>query len=212
MTNPSPSSPAPAVDPQIQYIDNLCAKKAPIRLGQPHGFNTDCHPLDERRRNFLTERYSGGGDRVALLRDGIVGFGGSFVIIPSVEEDMERLISRGQLWGPNSKMLRGATSKCHSNSVMAWEANQDKLFLATGYALSGDGVWRQHSWCVNPRPRSIQIIETTVARMLYFGHVMTLEETVMFADYNTDFGVEVEPETYARYGLEAPAPAERMRA
>lgn len=197
---------------QIQHIDQVCSHKAPIRLGGVHDFKTRFQVLEPQRIEFLKERYTGGGAQIEKLRSGLLKFGGSFTLIPGMEEDLEKLIARGQLWGATGKMLRGAQSQCHSNSALAWESNQDKLFLATGYALSEDGLWRQHSWCINPRPRSVQVVETTVERQLYFGFVMTLEETIEFADNNTDFGIEVHPDTYARYGLDIPRGYEKMRA
>jgi hypothetical protein len=39
------------------------------------------------------------------------------------------------------------------------------VVIATGYALSDDGLWRQHSWDV----LRDGILETTKARQKYFG-------------------------------------------
>lgn len=36
----------------------------------------------------------------------------------------------------------------------------------TGYALSPDGLWRQHSWAYGD---NLMIYETTVERVMYFG-------------------------------------------
>jgi hypothetical protein len=204
-------------DAQVDFIDRVCAKERPLRLGATHSFPVKCEPLEHARRDFLEARYPFGSEddsRRKVLADGLCQFGGSFVLIPGPEEDLEKILVRGQLWGPTGKILRGEQSQCHSNSVKAWEANQDKLYLATGYAMSSDGLWRQHSWCVNPKPRSIQIVETTERRSLYFGFVMTLDETVDFGYNNTFSGVDVDPQTYARYGLEVPVQihAERPRA
>ena len=52
--------------------------------------------------------------------------------------------------------------------------------VCTGYALSDDGMWRQHSWCIDKRPRTTKIIETTEPRVLYFGYVLNDEETKRF--------------------------------
>ena len=40
----------------------------------------------------------------------------------------------------------------------------------TGYALSDDGLWRQHSWGLLTDDR---VVETTVARLRYFGAILT---------------------------------------
>lgn len=135
------------------------------------------------------------------LRDGLIKLGGEAACLPWIEEDIDKLMTRGQLWtGSNLKMAKGKNSQCHYNSGLLWEANQEKdLFIATGYALSEEGgLWRQHSWCVQKKARSMQIIETTEPRALYFGFVLTLDETIDFAFDNTD-GIEVNPETVERY-------------
>ena len=138
--------------------------------------------------------------RMLSLRDSLLKFGGEAVCMPSVEEDLEKLLSRGQLWsGVGSKLMKGRPISCHENSCNLWEANQDKLFISTGYALSDDGMWRQHSWCVFPKARSVNMIETTVKRELYFGFVMTLDEIEDFGLNNTDTGIEVKPETRDRF-------------
>lgn len=201
---------------QADFIDGLCAKgQQPIRLGGSSPYQVNCAPLETGRQTFLEAKYGGKPDAQASgkkkLADGLCQFGGSFALIPGSEEDLEKILVRGQLWGPTGKMLKGETSQCHSNSVKAWEANQDKLYVATGYAMSADGLWRQHTWCINPKPRSIQVVETTEKRSLYFGFVMTLEETIEFGYNNTFSGVEVHPDTYARYGLEAPSERENER-
>lgn len=54
--------------------------------------------------------------------------------------------------------------------------------LLTGYALSDDGYWRQHSsWCLSPARR---LIETTVRREHYFGFRLSEDEAFAFANAN----------------------------
>ncbi len=169
--------------------------------------------LEEGQRAFLNARSRDDREEHRPLRDGLLAFGGRFALIPGLEEDLAKLMGRGQLWGATTKTMRGAPSQCHMNSCLLWEANQGRLYLATGYALSDDGLWRQHSWCVEPRPRSVAVIETTEPRLLYFGFVMDLDETVQFGDHNTDFGLSVEPHTlgrYPRFAEEDTSPVTRM--
>lgn len=196
---------------QISHIDKVCSKGEPIRLGMPHEYPVLCKKLDEKRVDFLNQGWNNDSHLKSELHKGLIGFGGEFSLLRD-EEDLVKILTRGQLWGKTGMTLKGAPIQCHMNSCLAWEANQDRLYLATGYALSADGLWRQHSWCMNPKPRSIQVVETTEPRLLYFGFVMTLEETIQFADMNTDFGVDVDSATYARYGLTAPNQSEIMRA
>ena len=46
-----------------------------------------------------------------------------------------------------------------------------------GYALSGDGLWREHSWLLADKA----VVETTESRLLYHGFVRTDDEAVIFA-------------------------------
>lgn len=66
------------------------------------------------------------------------------------------------------------------NSANLWDANRGRCFIATGYALSEDGLWRSHSWVVQPMPRTLRVWETTVKRVAYFGVVLTEEECDRF--------------------------------
>ena len=100
------------------------------------------------------------GDRVCLPRGG--------------ETDEKKLLAHGECWYPiGVKLMVGEQSQCHRNSALMWEANRDKVRIATGYALSDDGIWRQHSWCVTCDRRSGsrggRVVETTEKRLLYFG-------------------------------------------
>jgi hypothetical protein len=49
--------------------------------------------------------------------------------------------------------------------------------LASGHALSTDGLWRQHSWGVVAEDG--RIVETTERRVCYYGIVLSNAETVL---------------------------------
>lgn len=115
------------------------------------------------------------------MRTLLLSFGGSEVCMPDYDEDVYNIIKRGQLWyGDRIHMMKGEPCQCHRNSSRCWEVNQDKTVLCTGYALSEDGMWRQHSWLVELRPRKNRIVETTLPRVAYFGFGMTLIEARKF--------------------------------
>src|SRR5690606_30133884 len=119
------------------------------------------------------------------LAEGLLMFGGKRLVDAGWDPDIPAIIKRGQLWpGSLTVMNPGQQSQCHRNSCLCWEANHTTMMVATGYALSKDGLWRQHSWCVQPHDGSIRIVETTEERIAYFGFVMTLEETIDFFDAN----------------------------
>lgn len=115
------------------------------------------------------------------LRDRLVSILGKWVVMVSFEEDLEEILSRGELMvgGPHGGkplMRRGDRCQCHSNSAACWEANRDKLELCTGYGLSADYCWRQHSWCWYPAKK--RVIETTEPRIVYYGFRMTDKEAL----------------------------------
>lgn len=121
------------------------------------------------------------------LQEKLLSFGGSETCFPETEEDMRRILSRGQLWlGDRTRLMKGEDSRCHANVSNIWLANKSKheIAICTGYALSKDGTWHQHSWLVLRQPRSVEIVETTIRRVAYFGFVMTTEEANEFADEN----------------------------
>ena len=119
------------------------------------------------------------------LRERLLQFGGYETCLPRVDTDVEDILNRGQLWfGDRIKMRKGAPCGCHRNSALLWSKNPANYVLCTGYALSKDGLWRQHSWLVEPRKRKSRIIETTVERVAYFGFAMTRIEALHFCANN----------------------------
>lgn len=108
----------------------------------------------------------------------LLSIGGYETCFPYVEEDMANILARGRYYGGFSKMMKGKPSRCHENACNLWTVNKDKhdVHIATGYALSADGMWRQHSWLVQRYQTATQhrtrIIETTEKRVAYFGYEM----------------------------------------
>lgn len=116
------------------------------------------------------------------LRDVLLGFGGNSVCFVVRDEDLEKILDRGILWdGADAEMMPGRPSQCHMNSAYCWDANRDKVTIATGYALSSDGMWRQHSWCIAfDEDECPYIVETTEPRVAYYGFPMTYSECEIF--------------------------------
>ena len=121
------------------------------------------------------------------LRDVLLSIGGESVCM-YYEEDLDRIMERGILWsGVDTVMMPGRPSHCHGNSAYCWDANRDKVTIATGYAMSySGGMWRQHSWCVglDDPDRGPYIIETTEPRIAYYGFPMTYDECEVFLYQN----------------------------
>ena len=119
------------------------------------------------------------------LRQKLLAFAGEVVCFPPCEEDLDNILNYGQFWvGGNAKLMCGEPSQCHANSSNLWEQNKEATRICTGYALSEDGMWCQHSWLVWHKSRSNQIVETIVKRIAYYGFVMPYDMCQQFADEN----------------------------
>lgn len=160
------------------------------------GKELQCNTLDSEWQDLInkdkwwasgyTGSEKGRAKEIALINK-IRSFGGHEVCMPHIEEDVDKLMSRGQLWyGDITRLMQGDPSQCHRNSCYLWEENikEHEVAIATGYALSKDGMWRQHSWLMHRKHRSVEIIETTEIRVAYFGYVMTCDEAILFCEGN----------------------------
>lgn len=114
--------------------------------------------------------------KLKILSKKLLSFGGEETVLPIIEEDLKNIMDRGVfLYGDKAKLKKGLPSQCHRNSCYLYEyENRNNFVIMTGYALSNDGLWRQHSWCYDGKNNTI--IETTEKRVAYFGFVMTPEE------------------------------------
>ena len=84
------------------------------------------------------------------------------------------------MYGP-VKLRIMAASGCHQNLSRLWEKKRNGLIgIGTGYALSGDGLWRQHSWGVG----RLGVVETTQGREKYFGRLLQGNDAELFAKAN----------------------------
>jgi hypothetical protein len=139
-----------------------------LKFLREHGFTLRCS---------VPER-----DHLVPLKKMLLALGGHAVILPVIEEDLQKIMKRGWPIVPSKNlkvvMMRGEPSRCHRNAALCWEANPNKVTLYTGYALSKDGLWRQHSWLVNNT--SGNVVETTEARIIYYGYPMTADEANEF--------------------------------
>jgi hypothetical protein len=118
------------------------------------------------------------------LVERLLGLGGDRVVLqPAPEGEELLLVKRGIVFpGAGSKRIVGGRSRCHSNSAIQYfrfhncQTGYKSCEIVTGYALSDDRIWRQHSWLWADG----NVIETTVRRKLYFGMVLTASEALRF--------------------------------
>lgn len=144
-----------------------------------------------KKNSWWAKNYIGTLDnrckQMLKLRDLLLSKGGCEACLPVMDEDLMNIIAYGQLWDNNTtRMMKGRPSQCHSNSAELWYNNKysykngHAVIICTGYALSSDGFWRQHSWLVHAKSRANVIIETTKPRVAYFGFGMTYAEAEQF--------------------------------
>ncbi|MGO9014423.1 MAG: hypothetical protein ACLQF0_05540 [Dissulfurispiraceae bacterium] len=137
------------------------------------------HRLHKRNQDVFQQ-----SPQLLPLRDKLLSTAGEEVCFPVIEEDLPLLLSRGEFFSGKSSILKkGAPCQCHSNSAHLWDANRKRLALCTGYALSKDGLWRQHSFCVF-KGAGGSVVETTVKRLLYFGYRFNEQEAEAFLKLN----------------------------
>lgn len=119
---------------------------------------------------------------IGALRTLLVGIGGVELVAPSqIDPDIPALISSGFAMEGLLECEPMERSACHVNVTRLWEAKKsDLLGIGTGYALSEDGLWRQHSWGI----RRYGILETTKPRLRYFGIALQGRNADSFAELN----------------------------
>ena len=117
------------------------------------------------------------------LKTILLRLGGDFVVPPAKPDpDIPALWKYGFLMAAPIKLKVMESSSCHKNVAQVWRRRKRKLVgVATGYALSEDGLWRQHSWGILRE----SIFETTVSRLKYFGIVLQAAKADRFADLNS---------------------------
>ena len=91
------------------------------------------------------------------------------------------LLQSGFLIGGTIVVKPMKRSSCHANVSALWQGRRRGIVgIATGYALSVDGLWRQHSWGL----LRDGVLETTETRLKYFGIVLQGEKADKFAQCN----------------------------
>lgn len=94
---------------------------------------------------------------------------GGWDVVPGFEPDPLVFLMKdyGSEMAGEIELNEMEVSKCHDNTMNWYESLGDKnsAYVCTGYCLSDDGLWRGHSWGL----ANGKIVETTVARKIYFG-------------------------------------------
>lgn len=149
---------------------------------------TDRRPLRERQQELFAARIAehdrevpGWARAWENFRALLLTYGGTEVCPPmtaSLEDFLH--VAQLQAWAsPTVVMIEGEPSSCHSNVAALWD-RQEIDAIGSGYAVLGDGLWRQHTWGF----RGDTVVETTVHRDIYAGIRLTGGEAAWFAMAN----------------------------
>jgi hypothetical protein len=104
---------------------------------------------------------------IASLKAKLFTIGGD-KISPQPCPFVSEIASHGVLVELPIKLRQMDGNRCHHNVASLWEQRKKHSRLkaiATGYALSEDGMWRWHTWGL----AATHILEATAVRLQYFG-------------------------------------------
>jgi hypothetical protein len=145
----------------------------------------------ERQRAFYESRvqeqdanYPGYGAKWNAFCEIVLRHDGALVVPPMQPDLMMTLIGDHGSVIPDSVRIvcrPGARSECHANAVALWRRGE-AIAIGTGFALSDDSLWREHSWAWSEMG---ELIETTEQRVRYFGLRFEGEGAELFAQWVT---------------------------
>jgi hypothetical protein len=141
--------------------------------------------IGENQRSLLRRRLRAAVSlqpEIKTLRALLLDLGGTEMVAPPRRDsDLLALIAAGFVMDDPVKIELMERNACHQNLARLWRRDRNGLVgIGTGYALSDDGLWRQHSWGVTQR----RVIETTQVRAMYFGCLLQGQDADSFAAAN----------------------------
>jgi hypothetical protein len=141
--------------------------------------------MTEEQRGLLDRRIRAAAEQqpeIQILRTMLLEIGGvELVAPPTFDPDVPILIKHGSVMNATVVCNILDEGRCHENVSELWLDEEKSLTgIGIGYALSADGLWRQHSWGV----RQNEIVETTEERQKYFGRLLQGPDAGMFAETN----------------------------
>jgi hypothetical protein len=110
----------------------------------------------------------------------LLQYGGMRVAVwPDSDPTINLVIEQGKLFVLPAVKKPGQRNRCHQNVARMYRDRQHGIkAIGTGYALTDDCIWREHSWGISAK----RILETTTMRLLYFGVEMKGEAADWFCD------------------------------
>ena len=142
--------------------------------------------MDPEQKAFLNRRLRDAVSQqpeLKRLKAVLLRLGGDFLVAPpKPDQDISMLLEHGFVTSGPVTLKVMKSSSCHQNVASIWTKKQFGIVgIATGYALSDDGLWRQHSWGI----LRDGVLETTETRLKYFGVVLQGEKADFFAFSNS---------------------------
>lgn len=142
--------------------------------------------MTKEQRNLLARRLRAATNlqpEIKSLRLLLLGLGGVELVAPNgFDSDIGNLIASGSAMAGSVKCEIMERSACHKNVARLWQLKKTGLIgIGTGYALSDDDLWRQHSWGIQKGG----ILETTQKRAKYFGITLQGRIAGLFAALNS---------------------------
>jgi len=141
--------------------------------------------MDIEQKKLLTKRLQEAIEKqpeIKRLSALLLRLGGEFLVAPSnPDQDIPLLLEDGFVTSGTIKLKPMKSSSCHQNVASLWKKKQLGIVaISTGYGLSEDGLWRQHSWGIWREG----ILETTRTRTKYFGIILQGKHADFFAANN----------------------------
>ncbi len=142
--------------------------------------------MTPEREEFLSHRLReaiSNQPELGRLKELLLELGGEFLVAPpKPDQDVPMLLEHGFLMSGPITLNVMKSSSCHQNVALVWMRKEFEIVgIATGYALSADGLWRQHTWGVLRNG----ILETTEDRLKYFGLLFQGKRADFFAESNS---------------------------
>jgi hypothetical protein len=141
--------------------------------------------MTKEQKRLLDRRFREAAEQqpdLEVLRGLLLGLGGIHLVAPpGPDAALPLMIDAGFVMAGPVVRRTMRKSECHRNVAEIWAEKQHELVgIGTGYSLSADGLWRQHTWGL----RREGILETTVSRVKYFGILLLHGDADSFARAN----------------------------
>jgi hypothetical protein len=130
--------------------------------------------MEDMMKNDQSSVDTAGAQRA--LEEKLLAIGGQEVLrMP--DPHIDDVVARGEVFdGRRAKKLKGDAHRCHQNVVLQHLLSRGRLPICTGYAMSHDGLWCQHSWLLDGE----RVVEATTPMRSYFGIRLDPVSTLMF--------------------------------